>query len=51
MLWKDCEQSAGEGLGKAVPLFERQYLIDSLCLLARFSLIVAQPLSLSLFFL
>jgi hypothetical protein len=36
---------AGDGLGKAVPLFERQYLTGSFYLYHSFSVIVAQPLS------
>jgi hypothetical protein len=29
VLSSDVEPGAGDGLGKAVPLFERQYLTDS----------------------
>jgi hypothetical protein len=40
-----AQQAAGDGLGKAVPLFERQYLTGSFYLYHSFSVIVAQPLS------
>jgi DDE family transposase len=41
------EPGAGDGLGKAVPLFERQYLTDSFYLYHSFSVIVAQPSEIS----
>jgi len=44
-LWAAVQPSAGDGLGKAVPLFERQYLTDSFYLYHSFAVIVAQPLS------
>ena len=37
------EPVAGEGLGKAVPFFERQYLIASLCLYQGFRLLLPSP--------
>ena len=40
-----AEPGAGDGLGKAVPFFERQYLTGSFYLYHSFSVIVAQPLS------
>jgi hypothetical protein len=40
-----AQPGAGDGLGKAVPLFERQYLTGSFYLYHRLSVIVAQPLS------
>jgi len=40
-----AQQIAGEGLGKAVPFFERQYLTGSFYLYHSFSVIVAQPLT------
>jgi len=42
------EPGAGDGLGKAVPLFERQYLTGSFYPYHSFSVIVAQPLSFTL---
>jgi len=39
------QQIAGDGLGKAVLLFERQYLTGSFYLYYNFSVIVTQPLS------
>ena len=41
----NAQQGAGDGLGKAVPLFERQHLTDSFYHYHSFSVIVAQPLS------
>jgi hypothetical protein len=41
----NAQPGAGDGLGKAVPLFERQHLTGSFYLYHSFSVIVAQPLS------
>ena len=42
------EPVAGDGLGKAVPFFERQLLTDGFYFYHSFSVIVAQPLSFKL---
>ena len=42
-----AQPGAGDGLGKAVSLFERQYLTGSFYFFRRFSLYLAQPLSFS----
>ena len=43
-----AKPGAGDGLGKAVPLFERQYLTGSFYFYHSFSVIVAQPLNFTL---
>jgi hypothetical protein len=43
-----AQPSAGDGLGKAVPFFERQYLTENFYLYHSFSVIVARPLSFTL---
>ena len=43
-----AEPDAGEGLSKAVPFFEKQFLTDSFDFYHSFSVIVAQPLSFTL---
>ena len=40
-----AQPGAGDGLGKAVLFFEKQYLTGSFYLYHSFSVIVAQPLS------
>jgi hypothetical protein len=44
----NAQPGAGDGLGKAVPLFERQHLTGSFYLYHSFSVINAQPLSFTL---